>query len=254
LVHQGENEDNTDLLFFAQPRRFPNPHPSLVFFQPYNLYIYAATTKDSPIKPFFMRSAITYLLVSGILFTACNNNRSKAITITSADGKSKVSIDVNSAPVSSDDMQKKVDELKKLTPLTPDQLKALLPEEIIGMKRSSFEANTAMGFAVAEAKYTDSSTGKQINVSIFDCAGEAGAGIYSLNYWTRMSMESESDNGYQKTVDFGGQKAVESYEKGSDTYELTYVASNRLLATIKGEKTGLDAVKQVAQSLNLKVN
>jgi hypothetical protein len=66
-------------------------------------------------------------------------------------------------------------------------------------------------------------------------------------------MQSESDNGYQKTVDFNGQKAVETYEKGSDTYELTYVASDRLLLTVKGEKTGLDAVKQVAQNLKVDV-
>jgi ABC-type multidrug transport system fused ATPase/permease subunit len=87
-----------------------------------------------------------------------------------------------------------------------------------------------------------------------DCAGEAGAGVYSLSYWTKMNMQSETDNGYSKTVDFNGQKAVEGYDKGSDTYELTYVASDRLLVTIKGEKTGLDAVKGAAQGLNLKAN
>jgi len=201
-----------------------------------------------------MKSTITSLAIMGFFLAACNNNKPKPITITSGDGKNKVSVDVNSVAAASNDMQTKMDELKKLTPLTTDQLKAMLPEEIGGMKRSSFNANTAMGFAVAEASYKDSSTGKQINLSIFDCAGEAGAGIYSLSYWTRMNMQSETDNGYQKTIDFNGQKAVESYEKGSDTYELTYVASDRLLVTIKGEKTGLDAVKQVAQSLNLKTN
>ena len=201
-----------------------------------------------------MKSTITYLAIMGFFLAACNNNKPKPITITSDDGKNKVSVDVNSVTAASNDMQTKMDELKKLSPLTTDQLKTMLPEEIVGMKRSSFNANTAMGFAVAEASYKDSSTEKQINLSIFDCAGEAGAGIYSLSYWTRMNMQSETDNGYQKTIDFNGQKAVESYEKGSDTYELTYVASDRLLVTIKGEKTGLDAVKQVAQSLNLKTN
>jgi hypothetical protein len=67
-------------------------------------------------------------------------------------------------------------------------------------------------------------------------------------------MQSESDNGYTKTVDFNGGKGVETYEKGSDRYELTYVASDRLLVTVKGERTGLDAVKQTAQGLDLKVN
>jgi hypothetical protein len=201
-----------------------------------------------------MKSTILYLVAFGFFLAACNNNKPKPLTITSDDGKNKVSVDVNSVSATTDEMQKKMEELKKLTPLTTDQLKAMLPEEIMGIKRSSFNANSMMGFATAEATYRDSSTEKQINLSIFDCAGEAGAGVYSLSYWTKMNMQSETDNGYTKTVDFKGQKAVEGYEKGSDTYELTYVDSDRLLVTIKGEKTGLDAVKQTAQNLNLKTN
>ena len=176
------------------------------------------------------------------------------MTIKSDDGKSKVSVDVNSAAAVSNDMQKKMEELKKLTPLTTDQLKTMLPEQLMGMKRSSFNANSMLGFASADATYKNENYDKEIELNILDCAGEAGAGVYSLSYWTKMSMQSESDNGYTKTVDFNGDKAVETYEKGSDRYELTYVASDRLLVTVKGEKTGLDAVKQTARDLNLKVN
>jgi hypothetical protein len=154
----------------------------------------------------------------------------------------------------SDDMQKKMEELKKLTPLTTDQLKTLLPEQLMGLKRTSFNANSMMGFASAEARYKNENEDKEIELNILDCAGEAGAGVYSLSYWTKMSMQSESDNGYTKTVDFDGDKAVETYEKGSDRYELTYVASDRLLVTLKGEKTGLYAVKQAAKGLDLKVD
>jgi hypothetical protein len=200
-----------------------------------------------------MKSVILCLVIMAGSIAACKN-RSKTMTITSEDGKSKVSVDVNSAAAVSDDMQKKVEELKKLTPLTTDQLKTMLPEQVMGMKRSSFNANSAMGFASAEARYKNENDDKEIELSIFDCAGEAGAGVYSLSYWTKMSMQSESDNGYTKTVDFNGGKAVETYEKGSDRYELTYVASDRLLVSVKGEKTGLDAVKQAAQGLDLKVN
>ena len=200
-----------------------------------------------------MKSTITFLVVLGLCLAACNN-KPKTVTITSEDGKSKVSVDVNSAAETSTDVQKKMEELKKLTPLSTDQLKSMLPDQLMGIKRSSFNANSMMGFASAEATYRDSSSDKQIELSIFDCAGEEGAGIYSLSYWTKMSMQSETDNGYTKTVDFNGQKAVESYDKGNDRYELTYVASDRLLVTVKGEKTGLDAVKQAAQGLNLKTN
>jgi hypothetical protein len=201
-----------------------------------------------------MKQVILSLLVATLVIVACKNNRSKTMTLTSDDGKSKVSVDVNSAAAASDDMQKKMEELKKLTPLTTDQLKTLLPEQLMGLKRTSFNANSMMGFASAEARYKNENEDKEIELNILDCAGEAGAGVYSLSYWTKMSMQSESDNGYTKTVDFDGNKAVETYEKGSDRYELTYVASDRLLVTVKGDKTGLDAVKQAAQGLNLKVD
>jgi len=201
-----------------------------------------------------MKPVILYLFIATLPIVACKNNNPKTMTVTSKDGKSKVSVDVNSAAAVSDDMQKKMEELKKLTPLTADQLKTFLPEQLMGMKRSSFNANSMMGFASAEATYKNETDDKEIELNILDCAGEAGAGVYSLSYWTKMSMQSESDNGYTKTVDFNGGKAVETYEKGGDRYELTYVASDRLLVTVKGEKTGLDAVKQTAQGLNLKVN
>ena len=201
-----------------------------------------------------MKRVILSLVVAILTIVACKNNKSKTMTITSDDGKSKVSVDVNSAAAVSDDMQKKMEELKKLTPLTTDQLKTMLPDELMGLKRASFNANSMMGFASAEARYKNENDDKQIELNILDCAGEAGAGVYSLSYWTKMSMQSESDNGYTKTVDFDGNKAVETYDKGGDRYELTYVASDRLLVTMKGEKTGLDAVRQAAQGLNLKVN
>ena len=201
-----------------------------------------------------MKSINCLLFATGVLFAACNNNKPKPLTITSDDGKSKVSVDVGNASAASDQMQKKMDELKKLTPLSTDQLKAMLPDEVMGMKRSSFNANTMMGFAAAEATYKDSASDKEISLSIFDCAGEAGAGVYSMSYWMKMNMQSETDNGYSKTIDFQGQRAVEAYEKSADSYELTYLAADRLLVTIKGEKTGLDAVKQLAENLHLKTS
>src|SRR5678810_562408 len=96
-----------------------------------------------------MKQVILGLLVATLAIAACKNNRSKTMTIKSDDGKSKVSVDVNSAAAVTDDMQKKMEELKKLTPLTTDQLKTLLPEQLMGLKRSSFNANSMMGFALS---------------------------------------------------------------------------------------------------------
>jgi hypothetical protein len=201
-----------------------------------------------------MKSIRTWLILPAILVAACNHSRTQSVTVSSPDGKTKVAVDLGAVETSTDQVQEKLEKLKKLTPLSTDQLKTMLPDEIAGMKRSSFNANSMMGFATAEATYQNEGDDKEISVSIFDCAGEAGAGIYSLNYWTKMSMQSESDNGYTKTVEFNGEKALETYEKSSDNYELTFVASDRLLVNIKGQKTGLDEVHKAAESLKLKVD
>lgn len=201
-----------------------------------------------------MRLLRSLLFVSAIWLLACNSNRDK-ITIKGKDGN-KATIDlkgVQEMAKAAENSQDKAEELKKLTPLTLDQLKALIPEEFMGMKRSSFSANSMMGAAFCEARYKGEE-GKEIKLGIYDCAGEAGAGIYSLRYWTLMNFQQEDDNGYQKTVDFNGQKAVEKYQKYNDEYGLTYMASDRFLVNVEGEKIGLDAVKQAANSLNLKVN
>ncbi len=198
-----------------------------------------------------MKLFLVSIATAGILLTSCNGT--PGTTITSDDGKSKVTIDPSAIAQSGDEMQKKIDELKKLPPLTMDQLKALLPDELGGIKRSSFSANAAMGFSVGEAEYKkDDST--SLKLDVYDCAGEAGSSFYGLSYWTKMSMQSENDQGYTKTIDFMGQKAVETYEKGGETYTETFVANDRLLISVQGSHTGLDAIKQAAQSLNLKVN
>ena len=83
-----------------------------------------------------------------------------------------------------------------------------------------------------------------------DCAGEAGSGFYALNYWTKMTMESENDQGYTKTVDFMGGKAVEDYKKYNNSYTLTFTANDRLLITLQGQNLSLDVLKDAAKALN----
>jgi len=200
-----------------------------------------------------MRVTLATLLIASMLVAACNNHKKISHTEKNADGSTTTTtMDASDLTTSTDAMNKKMEELKKLTPLTLDQLKGLLPEELNGIKRTSFTTNSTMGFAVAEAEYRkDDST--VIKLDIYDCAGEAGAGIYGLNYWTKMNVQSESSDGYTKTTDFMGNRAVETYEKNNNQYTLTYAAIDRLLVVLSGRNTGIEALKDAAKSLNLKV-
>ena len=195
---------------------------------------------------FILSSAVLCMLI------ACNNNKKPGeVTVTSEDGKTKTTIQPGDLAQTSDAFQKKTEELQKLSPYTLDQMKALLPDELAGAKRSKFSANSAMGAAFAEADYPINDS-TELELKIFDCAGQAGAGIYSMQYLAMMNFQSESDNEYTKSIDFKGGKAVEHLDKSSNRATLTYVAADRLLVTLEGENTGVDLLKQAAGSLNLK--
>ena len=201
-----------------------------------------------------MRLLLTLAITAGFLAISCNSNKKKGeMTVVSEDGKTKSTIDISKAANTADELNKKVEELKKLTPLTTDQLKALLPEEMLGMKRTNFEASSMGGYATASATYRkDQNDEPYVSINIVDCAGESGAGYYSAMFWTQMSISRESDDGYTKTIDWKGGRAIENYEKSGDRYEFVYVSSGRYLVTVRGGHTGRDLAKQAAESLQLK--
>lgn len=193
-----------------------------------------------------------FLLAAAVsLLAACNNNKKPGITITSEDGKSKATISTADMTEVADAFQKKTDELQKLTPYTIDQLKAMIPEEMAGAKRSRFSSNSSLGAAFAEAEYAINDS-TELELNIFDCAGQAGAGIYSMQYLSLMNFQSESDNEYTKTIDFKGGKAVEHLDKNSNRSSLTYLAGDRFLVTLEGRNTGVDLLRQTAESLDFK--
>jgi hypothetical protein len=198
-----------------------------------------------------MKKFLTVLL-SSIMMASCNNNPGK-VTVKSDDGKTTATVDLSSAEKNSQEMQNKAEELKKLAPLTVDQLKTLMPEELAGIKRSTYNASTTMGIAAGDAEYRkDDNT--VIKLAVFDCAGETGAAYYSATYWMKMNMQSESDNGYTKTVDFMNGKAVESYDKSSNKYTLVFLANDRVLVSLDGQNVSLDDLKGAAKNLNVKVS
>jgi PBP1b-binding outer membrane lipoprotein LpoB len=197
---------------------------------------------------------IVYVAVIAILFTACKGKNKITTTTTDENGnKTTTQVDVKSMQETANDMTKKIDELKKLTPLNMDQLKALVPEELNGIKRTNFSANSTMGFSTVEGEYPKDDT-TNLKISVFDCAGEAGSGIYSLNYFTKMNYQQESNNGYTKTIDFMGGKAVEEVRKDQNECSLTYVGNDRLLITITGRNMTPDDLKKAAQQLNIKAS
>lgn len=195
-----------------------------------------------------------FLSAAIIACFACNNGKTYTATTKNDDGtETKTSVDVKSMASATDEMNKKIEELKKLTPYTLDQLKALLPEELNGVKQTNYNSSTAMGYALISADYKKDDT-TSLQVSVYDCAGEAGSAWYGMAYWSKMSFQQESSTEYTKTIDFMGGKAVENYNNKSKRSTLTFAANDRLLVELKGDNMKPDELKEAAQKLNLKVS
>lgn len=199
-----------------------------------------------------MKRFSSLLFAATLLVAACNNNKkSNEATITTDDGKEKVTIDVKQMQEAADDMEKKKEELSKLSPLTTDQLKAMLPETLLGGKRTEFNVSNTMGTGVATSDY-EINDSVNVTLMIYDCAGSGGAGIYSMQYLGLMNFQQETEEEYTKSVDYNGGKAFEHCEKATNNCTFTYFAGGRFLVTLQGDHTGIDALKQAAGGLNIK--
>ncbi len=183
-----------------------------------------------------------------LILASCSSDKKQKDEIQTAVNEKAAEGEPEPVTISADKTEAKIDELKKLKPVSNESLKAILPEELNGLKRTGYNM-VNMGFAMGEAEYKVSDD-SEIKVIIYDCVGEAGSAFYSMNYFTRLSMEQEDENGYTKSVDFLGNKAIEHFDKSSKNYTLTYVTAERFLVSLEGRNTSYDQLKSLAQSLD----
>jgi hypothetical protein len=184
------------------------------------------------------------------LFAACNNSAKKDEAVTTEKTETDNTTASSSTDiVTADDGQKRMEELRKLSPISNETLKSFFPAEVNGMKRSSFNVANTLGYAVGTAEYKKDDT-TNYSVAIYDCAGEAGAAFYSMSYLARMNLEREDDNGYEKTITYKGTNAMESFDKSSHQHRLHFVAGERFWVSVEGNE-GLDNLKSFADALGL---
>ncbi len=199
-----------------------------------------------------MKQISTLLFSASLFFMACNNDKPKdSITISDKDGKEKVTIDLNQAKDAAQDMLKRKKELEKLTPLTTDELTALVPGELMGAARTDLGVNSAMGATVANADYKINDSA-DLTLEIVDCAGPGGAGMFGMQYLGMININSDDENEYVKTIDFNGGKAIENCRKKKNRCTIAYFSGNRFLVSLKGDNVGIDALKELAKELKIK--
>ena len=193
--------------------------------------------------------------VLALSLISCSKNETKteeksgglSELVSNAKNYSKVSSSVNN-------MTKNIETLKNLTPLTNEELKKVLPETLLGLKRVELSVGDAsmMNLVSAEAKYKEEN--KRIELQIMDGAGETGSAMVSiLMMGINVDKEKITETGFEKSAEINGMKAIVSEDKNGESInsKIQMIAKNRYLVTLTGTGVSYEELKSALGEINM---
>jgi len=197
-----------------------------------------------------MKKYLMALFVLSVIISCKDNPVSKKIKET----KQNVSNTTNAVQEMTK-MQDDVKDLQEMTPLTNEELKSWLPDEVKGMKRISYKAGQTgmMGISSLEAAYANEDKSKKFSISVIDGAGQMGAAA-TMGIRMVMSQDFEEEDEYRtrKTVTKNGKKAIEEYEIKNNNSEIQYLEGNRFYLQASGKNMDMDETWEAIDKLKLK--
>jgi hypothetical protein len=180
-----------------------------------------------------MKRILPIFLCLVVLFVACNPTvKTEQISETSNEAKVKTV----ATPI--DPLTAKMQELGSLQPLGLDELAALLPQSLNGIRRSGLTMNNNMGYATAHADY-EKNNKTDMRVTLYDCSGTSGLAWFRANYASKLKDGS-------KLIDLNGEKAIEEYEDQTKVTSITYLTRGRILVNISSRNMDPEKVKEAA--------
>ena len=153
------------------------------------------------------------------------------------------------------DVSKNIETLKKLTPLTNEELKQVLPERMMDLKRVELSVGDAsmMNLVSAEARYKGENN-KDINLQIMDGAGEMGSAMISMLMMAlNADKEKITETGYEKSAEINGTKAIISEDTSGDNVnsKIQMIIKNRYLLTLSGNQISYEELKSALGEVNM---
>ncbi|MCT8339104.1 putative periplasmic lipoprotein [Luteirhabdus pelagi] len=147
-----------------------------------------------------------------------------------------------------------IKELQEMEPLTNEELKDWLPDEVDGMKRTSFRAGQVsyLKMGSIEAKYATEDKTKQFEISVMDGAGQMGASATAgIRMMLSQDFEEEDEYKTRRTVKHDGQKAIEEYRKGDNNSEIQYLHDNRFFIRAKGTNMDIEETWDAIEEMDV---
>jgi hypothetical protein len=184
---------------------------------------------------------------------SCKSNTNKSTDTTSNNDKTSVldkMENISKMAEVAEAATARMEELKKMPPVGNDALKLFFKEKAAGIKRSTFSVQNTIGYSVGEATYKKNDS-VEYKISIYDCVGEMGASFYSLMAMSKLNMEKEDENGYEKTIDFMGTKALKNYKNEGEQCSLSFISAERFWVQIEGTHTNFENLQVFIDDLEL---
>jgi len=123
---------------------------------------------------------------------------------------------VNEVIKGAKNLEKNIKKLSELTPVTKEQIKAWMPEEIDDLKRTYFSVSKELGMTCKLVFKGEN--GKKININIIDGAGNGAPMVSMFSMMQNIEIDKESESGYERTQTFDGQRTLIKYQS-SENYE-----------------------------------
>ena len=137
-----------------------------------------------------MRKTISFLTIIALVlaFSSCGGEAKKKIKEAkeSVSAVKNMTKNLSKIEESAEQINKDTEKLKNVEPFSNDRFQKWMPENLDGMKRTSFEFTSAMGNQ-GEMKFVDESNEERtFDVTIIDGAGEMGSMIYATRFHHRL--------------------------------------------------------------------
>jgi hypothetical protein len=202
-----------------------------------------------------IKSLFLIFFISLFIFSGCGDNKQSP---ENQAGKTEESENKGDLENFSENMQKLSEsftEGKKVNPVDFRDLKSLLPEQIGNLKRTnaSGEKTSAMGINIskAEADYTDEANNKKLDIEVTDLGSISGLTAFGAYGWYMADIDKETEEGYEKTFLYKGNKGYEKYNNKYQDGNLSLLVAKRFVVEINGNNVSMDEMKSALDMLNI---
>jgi len=141
---------------------------------------------------------------------------------------------------------------RKVDPVDFQQLKAMLPESLSGLPRTSASGEKAtmgpMAISFAEGSYGNGD--RRIRLKVTDMGG-AGLAMSGLAAWAMVEMDKETDSGRERTGKLDGRPFHERYDQRSQSGQFDLVIAQRFLIEADGDRIDMASLKSAVSGMDL---